>query len=229
MIKKLLKLLIIEDEQSLRDNITDYFNGDGNICESCGCLAGAIDKLSNYDYDCVLLDIGLPDGDGFAVLEYLKTQMKNEAVLIISARNSLDDKLKGLNIGADDYLTKPFHLAELKARVMAIYRRRSFNSNNKLIFNEISINLPGRTVDVNKTPVILTKKEYDMLLYFIANKGKVISKNAIAEHLWGDEMDMHDNFDFIYTHIKNLRKKLLDAKCTDYLRSIYGIGYKFTA
>jgi len=224
-----LKLLIIEDEQSLRDNITDYFNGDGNICESCGCLAGAIDKLSNYDYDCVLLDIGLPDGDGFAVLEYLKTQMKNEAVLIISARNSLDDKLKGLNIGADDYLTKPFHLAELKARVMAIYRRRSFNSNNKLIFNEISINLPGRTVDVNKTPVILTKKEYDMLLYFIANKGKVISKNAIAEHLWGDEMDMHDNFDFIYTHIKNLRKKLLDAKCTDYLRSIYGIGYKFTA
>jgi DNA-binding response OmpR family regulator len=229
LIKKLLKLLIIEDEQSLRDNITDYFNGDGNICESCGCLAGAIDKLSNYDYDCVLLDIGLPDGDGFAVLEYLKTQMKNEAVLIISARNSLDDKLKGLNIGADDYLTKPFHLAELKARVMAIYRRRSFNSNNKLIFNEISINLPGRTVDVNKTPVILTKKEYDMLLYFIANKGKVISKNAIAEHLWGDEMDMHDNFDFIYTHIKNLRKKLLDAKCTDYLRSIYGIGYKFTA
>ncbi|HEY8783345.1 MAG TPA: response regulator transcription factor [Mucilaginibacter sp.] len=224
-----MKLLIIEDEQSLRDNITDYFNGDGNICESCGCLAGAIDKLSNYDYDCVLLDIGLPDGDGFAVLEYLKTQMKNEAVLIISARNSLDDKLKGLNIGADDYLTKPFHLAELKARVMAIYRRRSFNSNNKLIFNEISINLPGRTVDVNKTPVILTKKEYDMLLYFIANKGKVISKNAIAEHLWGDEMDMHDNFDFIYTHIKNLRKKLLDAKCTDYLRSIYGIGYKFTA
>jgi len=181
------------------------------------------------DYDCVLLDIGLPDGDGFAILEYLKTQMKNEAVLIISARNSLDNKLKGLNIGADDYLTKPFHLAELKARVVAIYRRKAFNSNNKLVFNEIVINLLGRTVDVNQTPVILTRKEYDMLLYFIANKGKVISKNAIAEHLWGDEMDMHNNFDFIYTHIKNLRKKLLDAKCNDYLSSIYGIGYKFKA
>jgi len=224
-----LKLLIIEDEQSLRDNITNYFNEDGNICESCSDLACAIDKLSSHDYDCILLDIGLPDGNGFAVLEYLQGQTKNEAVLIISARNSLDDKLKGLNIGADDYLTKPFHLAELKARVAAIYRRKSFSSNNNLVFNEISINLLGRTVDVNRAPVILTRKEYEMLLYFIANKGKVISKNAIAEHLWGDEMDMHDNFDFIYTHIKNLRKKLLDAKCNDYLRSIYGIGYKFYA
>jgi DNA-binding response OmpR family regulator len=224
-----LKLLIIEDEQALRENITNYFNGDGNICESCSCLTDAINKLSNYNYDCVLLDIGLPDGDGFAVLDYLKAQMKNEAVIIISARNSLDDKLKGLNIGADDYLTKPFHLAELKARVVAVYRRKTFNSNNKLLFNEISINLLGRTVEVNKAPVNLTRKEYDMLLYFIANKGKVISKNAIAEHLWGDEMDMHDNFDFIYTHIKNLRKKLLDVNANDYLKSIYGIGYKFNA
>ena len=224
-----MKLLVIEDEKGLRDNITNYFNEDGNVCENCGSLSVAIDKLTNYDYDCVLLDIGLPDGDGFAILEYLKAKMKNEAVLIISARNSLEDKIKGLNIGADDYLIKPFHLAELKARVVAIYRRKTFNSSNKLIFNEISINLLGRAVDVNGNPVILTRKEYDMLLYFIANKGKVISKNAIAEHLWGDEMDMHDNFDFIYTHIKNLRKKLLDAKCNDYLKSIYGIGYKFMA
>jgi len=222
-----LKLLIIEDEKALRDNIINYFNGDGNVCESCNNLATAIDKLYNYDYDCVLLDIGLPDGDGFAILDYLKTQMKNEAVLVISARNSLDDKLKALNIGADDYLTKPFHLAELKARALAIYRRKAFNSNNKLTFNEISINLMGRTVSVNNQPVSLTRKEFDILLYFIANKGKVISKNAIAEHLWGDEMDMHDNFDFIYTHIKNLRKKLLDANAHDYLKSVYGIGYKF--
>jgi len=224
-----LKLLIIEDEKGLRDNITVYFNEDGNICESCDCLACAIDKLSNYDYDCILLDIGLHDGEGFAVLDFLKEQQKNETVLIISARNSLDDKLKGLNLGADDYLTKPFHLAELKARVVAIYRRKAFNTNSKLVFNEVSIDLLGRTVEVNNTPVILTRKEYDMLLYFIANKGKVISKNAIAEHLWGDEMDMHDNFDFIYTHVKNLRRKLLDAKSKDYLKSVYGIGYKFTA
>jgi DNA-binding response OmpR family regulator len=224
-----LKILIIEDEQGLRENITTYLSGDGNICESCGTLSAAIDKLANYDYDCVLLDIGLPDGDGFAALDYLKERMKNESVLIISARNSLDDKLRGLNIGADDYLTKPFHLAELKARIVAIYRRKTSGSNNKLIFNEIAIDLPGRTVDINGEPITLTRKEYDMLLYFMANKGRVISKNAIAEHLWGDEMDMHDNFDFIYTHIKNLRKKLLDASCNDYLRSVYGIGYKFMA
>jgi DNA-binding response OmpR family regulator len=224
-----LKILIIEDEQGLRDNIVSYLNEDGNICESCSDLSGAISKLASYSYDCVLLDIGLPDGEGFAVLNFLKKQMKEESVLIISARNSLDDKVKGLNIGADDYLTKPFHLAELKARVDAVYRRKAAHSNNKLIFNEIAIDLLGRDVEINNKPIILTRKEYDMLLYFIANKGKVISKNAIAEHLWGDEMDMHDNFDFIYTHIKNLRKKLLDASANDYLRSIYGIGYKFSA
>ena len=222
-----MKLLIIEDEQSLRDNITNYFNEESDICESCSCLNTAIEKLSAYEYDCILLDIGLPDGDGFFVLDYLREKNRNEAVIIISARNSLDDKIKGLNIGADDYLTKPFHLAELKARVVATYRRKTFNTNNKLIFNEIAINLLGRTVEVNQVRIVLTRKEYDMLLYFIANKGKVISKTAIAEHMWGDEMDMHDNFDFIYTHIKNLRKKLLDADCKDYLKSIYGIGYKF--
>lgn len=224
-----MKLLIIEDEVGLRDNITTYFNEDGNICENCADLASAIDKLANYNYDCVLLDIGLPDGEGFAVLDFLKQNRKDEAVLILSARNSLEDKIKGLNIGADDYLTKPFHLAELKARVASVYRRKASNSNNNLIFNEITINLPGRTVEVNGVNIIFTRKEYEMLLYFIANKGKVISKNAIAEHLWGDEMDMHNNFDFIYTHIKNLRKKLIDSGCQDYLKSIYGIGYKFSA
>ena len=222
-----MKILVIEDEQGLRENITNYLNVDGNICESCSALSPALQKLSDYDYDCVLLDIGLPDGEGFDVLEYVRTNQKNEAVLIISARNSLDDKLKGLNVGADDYLTKPFHLAELKARLMAVYRRKALNTNNILVFNEISIDILGRTVEVNETAIILTRKEYDMLLYFIANKGKVISKNAIAEHLWGDEMDMHDNFDFIYTHIKNLRRKLLDAGGKDYLTSIYGLGYKF--
>jgi DNA-binding response OmpR family regulator len=227
--KKPLKILVIEDEQALRENISTYLNGTGNVCESCGTLSGAIAKLSCYDYDCILLDIGLPDGEGFVVLDFLRSEVKNEAVLIISAKNSLDDKIRGLNLGADDYLTKPFHLAELKARVDAIYRRKAFSTNSKLIFNEIAVNLDGRTVEVNQQPVILTKKEYDMLLYFIANKGKVISKNAIAEHLWGDEMDMHDNFDFLYTHIKNLRKKLIDASANDYLKSIYGVGYKFSA
>lgn len=224
-----MKLLVIENEKSLREDISDYLNADGNICESCGNLEEALRKLADYQYDCVLLDIGLPDGDGFAVLEYLKAQRKMEAVLIISARNSLDDKLNGLNVGADDYLTKPFHLAELKARIMAVFRRKALNTNSKLVFHEIVIDVLGRTVHVNNKAIVLTKKEYDMLLYFLANKGRIISKNAIAEHLWGDEMDLHDNFDFIYTHIKNLRKKLMDAGSGDYLRSIYGVGYKFVA
>ncbi|HEY2580212.1 MAG TPA: response regulator transcription factor [Mucilaginibacter sp.] len=223
-----MKLLLVEDEQSLRDTIEKYFTEDGSICEVCGDLKTALQKIAVYDYDCILLDIGLPDGDGFAVLEYLKSTGKNECVLIISARNSLDDKIKGLNIGADDFITKPFHLAELKARLMAIFRRKTFGSSSILNYNEISIDLLGRNVSVKDKVMVLTKKEYDMLLYFIANKGRVISKNAIAEHLWGDEMDMLDSFDFIYTHIKNLRKKLMDLSGKDFFATIYGVGYKFT-
>ena len=174
-----------------------------------------------------MLDIGLPDGNGFTILEHLRVLGKSECVLIISARNSLDDKIKGLNIGADDYITKPFHLAELKARLLAIFRRKAFGSSNLLLHKEISIDLLGRNVYVNNKEIIFTKKEYDMLLYFIANKGRVISKNAIAEHLWGDEIDTADSFDFIYTHIKNLRKKLMDVTGDDFITSIYGVGYKF--
>ncbi|MCO5934737.1 response regulator transcription factor [Mucilaginibacter sp. RB4R14] len=223
-----MKILIVEDEQGLRENMLTYLSEDNNICESSATLADAVAKLASYNYDFVLLDIGLPDGEGFELLNYLKNEMRGEAVIIISARNSLDDRIKGLNIGADDYLVKPFHLAELKARIVAVFRRKATSSNNNLIFNEIVINLIGRTVFINDVEIILTRKEYDMLLYFIANKGKVIAKTALAEHLWGDEMDMHDNFDFIYSHIKNLRKKILDVTTNDYLKSIYGIGYKFT-
>jgi DNA-binding response OmpR family regulator len=222
-----LKLLIVEDEQTLRSTIEKYFTEEGSVCEVAENLNTALKKIAVYEYDCILLDIGLPDGDGFAILEYLRSSGKNECVLIISARNSLDDKIKGLNIGADDYITKPFHLAELKARLMAIVRRKAFGSNSILNYNEISIDLLGRNVTVNDNMMVLTKKEYDMLLYFIANKGKVISKNAIAEHLWGDEMDMLDSFDFIYTHIKNLRKKLMELSGKDFFATIYGIGYKF--
>jgi len=222
-----LKLLIIEDEQGLRESIEKYFTEAGVLCESCSNLAGAISKTSMYQYDCILLDIGLPDGEGFTLLEHLKVNGKNEGVLIISARNSLDNKIKGLNLGADDYLIKPFHLAELKARIDAIYRRKSFNTTNLLTYDLISVDLLGHEVTVNGINIILTRKEYDMLLYFIANKGKVISKNAIAEHLWGDEIDLVDSFDFIYTHIKNIRKKIMEAAHKDYIKAIYGVGYKF--
>jgi DNA-binding response OmpR family regulator len=222
-----LKLLIVEDEQGLRESIQKYFAEEGSICEVCGDLKTAIQKIDFYEYDCILLDIGLPDGEGFAVLEHLKSIGRDDCVLIISARNSLDDKLNGLNIGADDYIIKPFHLAELKARLLAVFRRKAFGSTNALVYKDINIDLLGRSVSVDNKEIIFTKKEYDMLLYFIANKGKVISKNAIAEHLWGDEMDMIDSFDFIYTHIKNLRKKLMEVTGNDFFASIYGVGYKF--
>jgi DNA-binding response OmpR family regulator len=222
-----LKVLIVEDERGLSDDIIKYLNVDGNLCESCDNLKEATEKLSSYKYDCVLLDIGLPDGSGLEVLNFLRKNQKNESVIIISAKSSLDDKLNGLNIGADDYLTKPFHLAELKARLMAVYRRKELSGDHTVIFNEISIDIIHRTLTVHEKPILLTRKEFDMLLYFISNKGKVISKDAIAEHLWGEETDMHENFDFIYTHVKNLRKKLLDAGSKDYLKSIYGMGYKF--
>lgn len=222
-----LKLLVIEDEPVLLDSISSYFSGDGNICETATNRETAMEKIALYDYDCILLDIGLPDGSGLDVIKYMKEAGKDEGVLIISARNSLDDKLSGLNLGADDYIVKPFHLAELKARIMAVYRRRTFNGTHLLQYDNIVINLDAMEVQVSGHQVILTRKEYDMLLYFIANKGKVVTRNAIAEHLWGDNIDLAESFDFIYTHIKNLRKKLLDHSGKDYFKAIYGIGYKF--
>lgn len=223
-----LKLLIIEDEQGLRESMEDYFNGDGNVCETAANYEAALTKISLYRYDCILLDITLPGGSGMDVLNAIKQNNYPDGVLIISAKNSLDDRLNGLNLGADDYLVKPFHLSELKARVSAIIRRKTFNGSNQLVFNEISIDLLAKEVKVGKLPVKFTRKEYALLLYFIANKGKVVSKNAIAEHLWGDGMDMADNFDFIYSHIKNIRKKLVEAGGKDYIQAAYGMGYKFS-
>jgi DNA-binding response OmpR family regulator len=223
-----LKILIIEDEKGLRESIEGYFSGDGNVCEVAIDYNSAIAKVGLYRYDCILLDITLPDGNGFNVLRYLKENNNADGVLIISAKNSLDDKVKGLDMGADDYLVKPFHLSELKARVMAIVRRKSFSGSNLLAFNEIVIDLQAKEVKVNSAIVKLTRKEYALLLYFIANKGKVVSKNAIAEHLWGDGIDVADNFDFIYSHIKNLRKKLEEVGSKDYIKAAYGMGYKLS-
>jgi DNA-binding response OmpR family regulator len=222
-----LKILIIEDEEGLRESIEEYFTGDGNICETASSYQTAMVKVNLYRYDCILLDITLPGGNGIEILKKIKESNYPDGVLIISAKNSLDDRLEGLNIGADDYLVKPFHLSELKARVSAIIRRKTFNGSNLLLFNEITIDLLAKEVKVGKLIIKLTRKEYALLLYFIANKGKVVSKNAIAEHLWGDGIDMANNFDFIYSHIKNIRKKLMEAGCNDYIQAAYGMGYKF--
>jgi len=223
-----MKILIIEDEKVIRESIVTYMTDERYLCEIAVDYPSALEKIEMYDYDCILLDITLPGGNGLMLLKELKRVNRLDGVLIISARNAIDDRVEGLNLGADDYLTKPFHLSELSARVAAIIRRKKFEGNNDLLFNEICIDTFAKTISINKTPLELTHKEYDLILFFVTNKNRVISKNAIAEHLWGDEMDAIDNFDFIYTHIKNLRKKLTDAGCMDYIHSIYGMGYKFS-
>jgi DNA-binding response OmpR family regulator len=187
----------------------------------------ANEKIEVFDYDCILLDINLPGGSGLRLLESLKKNKKGDGVLIISARNSLEDKVQGLQLGADDYLPKPFHLPELAARIHAIIRRKNSGGQNLIQIREMSIDTLGKEVSINHQRVELTRKEYQLLLYFAYNKGRVISKHAIAEHLWGDEMESSVSFDFIYTHVKNLRKKLIQAGCGDYIQSVYGMGYKF--
>ena len=221
-----MKILIIEDEKALSESIATSLRSQDYICEMAFDLNTALEKTESYEYDCILLDITLPGGSGLTILKALRDNNKADGVLIISAKNSIDDKVEGLMSGADDYLAKPFHLSELNARIGAIIRRKQFGGNSIIQFNNISIDTKAKTVAVNKTPLDLTKKEFELLLYFVSNKRRVISKNAIAEHLWGDEME--GNLDFIYTHIKNLRKKLVEAGDADYIRSVYGMGYKFT-
>lgn len=223
---RIMKLLVIEDEKALTKSICDYLNNENFICETAYDFNTAMAKISVYDYECIILDITLPGGSGLDILKELKKNNKADAVLIVSAKNSLEDKVYGLKAGADDYLTKPFHLPELGARVAAIIRRRSFDGKNTVVFDELTLDLLDKTAKVNNKIIDLTRKEYDLLLYFISNKNRVISKNAIAEHLWGDDMDLANNYDFIYTHIKNLRKKIVQAGAPDYIRSVYGMGYK---
>lgn len=221
-----MKVLVVEDEKDLAHSICDYLATEQFVCEQAVTYAMAQEKIELYDYACIILDINLPDGSGINLLKELKQEGKIDGVLIISAKNSIDDKVYGLKAGADDYLTKPFHLSELAARVAAIIRRKSFDGKNVVQFDVLEIDLNQKTVKANEQSLDLTKKEYELLLYFISNKNKVISKNAIALHLWGDDMDMAHNYDFIYTHIKNLRKKMVQAGAPDYLQSVYGMGYK---
>ena len=221
-----VKILIIEDEKALSESIVTYLKGESYVCETAATYVTALTKTECYDYDCIVLDIMLPGGSGLDILTALKANNKIDGVLIISAKNSLDDKLAGLKLGADDYLSKPFHLSELSARIAAIIRRRNFEGNNRIYFNEIMIDTQAKVITLKNVPLELTRKEYELLLYFVSNKRRVISKNAIAEHLWGDELE--GNIDFIYTHIKNLRKKITEAGVPDYIKSVYGMGYKLS-
>jgi DNA-binding response OmpR family regulator len=224
-----MKVLIIEDHQELARNIHDFLAKEGYICELSGTLEAAREKLGLFQYDCILLDIGLPDGNGLQLLELLRKEHQDSNVLIISARNALDDKIVGLENGADDYLTKPFHLAELHARIRAVYRRKNLGGTHIIEFNEIALNTDTFEARVGNVTLDTTRKEFDLLLYFIVNKNRVLSRQAIAAHLWGDYTDNLANFDFVYQHVKNLRRKIAGAGGTDYISTVYGLGYRFHA
>lgn len=221
-----VKLLLIEDERDLRESIVRYLQGEQYRCETATDFSTALEKTTLFSYDCILLDINLPDGSGLELLRTLKEDQKQDGVIIISARNSTEDKIAGLNLGADDYLSKPFHLAELEARIAAVIRRKYFQGNNLLVLGEMKIDLGAKTVTANHKLLELTPTEFDLLLFLASNKNKIVSKNAIAIHILGDEAEWLMQYDIVYAHVKNLKKKLADGGCRDYIQSRYGMGYK---
>ncbi|MBK6730602.1 MAG: response regulator transcription factor [Bacteroidetes bacterium] len=221
-----MKILVIEDEQQLLNNIKESLEKEKFLVETATDFHSAIDKVFIHDYDCILLDIMLPNGSGLDILNEIKKAGKSENVIIISAKDSLDDKLKGLEMGADDYLTKPFHLAELNARIKAVVRRKDLSGKNTIELANTILDLDERQFLVNKKVFLLNRKEFDILNYFMVNKNRLITKTAIAEHVWGDNTDQADNLDFVYYQIKNLRKKLIESNAEIEIESIYGIGYK---
>ncbi|MCB9501876.1 MAG: response regulator transcription factor [Deferribacteres bacterium] len=223
-----MKLLLIEDELELLQEMQHYLEKENYLCETAHTFREADEKIHMYPYDIAIVDITLPGGSGLELIEMLKKAHPETGIIIVSAKNSLHDKLSGLETGADDYLTKPFHLSELNARVKSLLRRRKFQGAKTVCFNELEVKLEDNSVLVHGSKLVLTKKEYELLLYFIANKNRLLTRESIAEHLWGDNIDFVNNFDFIYTHINNLRKKIRQTGGVDYIRTVYGMGYKFT-
>jgi DNA-binding response OmpR family regulator len=223
-----MKLLVVEDEPALLSSIQEYFTHEDFLCEGVATYSESLRKIEDFDYDCIILDVNLPDGNGFSLLKHLRNEKKDDGVVIISARNSLDDRIEGLNLGADDYLTKPFHLSELNARVKALLRRKYGKGINILEVGNLQLDLLSRNARCNNQPVSLTKHEFDLLAYLLNNKNRVVSKQAIAEHMYGVESENMPSFDFVYSHIKNLKKKLKDTGCDDLIQTIYGLGYKIS-
>lgn len=224
-----MNVLIVEDEQELLNSIEQYLSGIGITCTSAENVSQALAAIQEKEFDCILLDIGLPDGSGFRVIEEMQQKEHTTGIVIISARNSLDDRLLGLNIGADDYVTKPFHMSELIARIKSVTRRRSSQERKEIVFHELRLIPDEMVMYVGENMLTLTKKEHELMNFLISNPNRVLTREAIAEHLWGDHADMADSFDFIYSHIKNLRKKIVDNGGKDYIKSVYGVGYKFSA
>ncbi len=221
-----MKVLIIEDEPSMREILERALTKERFVVETAEDCSSAMRKFGVYDYDCILLDIMLPDGNGLELLQQIKKMGKKDRVLIISAKDSIDDKVTGLNLGADDYLAKPFHIEELVARVKSLIRRNN-NSQIRLSFTNINIDESAFQAFVDDRPLDLSRKEYDILLFFMYRPNRLIHKEALAENVWGDHIDQTDNFDFIYAQIKNVRKKLSESGASAEIKSVYGFGYKF--
>lgn len=221
-----MKVLIVEDDNSLRNIITEALTGERIIVESVSTYNEAVLKIEDYDYDCILLDIMLPDGNGLNLLKYIKSIGKNENVIIISAKDSIEDKVHGLEIGADDYLAKPFHIAELIARVRSVVRRKEHGGDMSVKLGNVVIFPEKFMVTVNGKKVDFNRKEYDILLYFMSRPNHLVNKQTLAEAVWGDHIDQVDNFDFIYAQMKNLRKKMMQTGADIEIKSVYGIGYK---
>lgn len=222
-----MKLLIVEDEHELSDSIVSFLCREDYLCEQVFSFAEAAMKVELYEYDCILLDLMLPGGNGLDVLRKIKSTSPQTGVIIVSAKDSLDDKVAGLKIGADDYLAKPFHLPELSMRIFALLRRKCFTNSNTLQNGPISIDLLGKVVSVGTVTLDLTKTEYELLLFLIENRRRVVSKSALAEHLSGDMADMMNDFNFVYAHIKNLKAKMADVGMADCIKTYYGTGYKW--
>jgi len=220
-------ILLVEDEKLLSESVVQYLSNSGINCTQAFTYNSAVNKMSEFDFDCIVIDIGLPDGSGIDLITYIKKKKLEAGLIIISARNSLEDKLEGFTTGADDFLVKPFHLSELNARINAIVRRKKFDGKETLEYNEISVKLESRAIFIKDKKVNLTKKEFELLVYFISNTNKIITKDAIAYSLWKNNADLAISSDIIYTHIKNLRKKLVEGGAKDYVNAVYGIGYKF--
>ena len=223
-----MKILIVEDELALQEAIYGYLREEGYDCEGVENFNDAQEKICLYIYDCVLIDVNLPDGNGLELIPLVKNRNTNTGIIIISAREKLDDRIRGLNSGADDYIVKPFHLSELNARVYSLLRRIQFGGGQKISFRELSIQPEERRVSINNRELDLTRKEYDLLLYLISNKNRVLTKESICEYLWGDYADNSGSLDFVYTHIKNLRKKIVEKGGNDYISTVYGVGYKLS-
>ncbi|WP_177764203.1 response regulator transcription factor [Flavobacterium sp. I3-2] len=221
-----MKILIIEDEIELQKVVQQALEKEKFLVESANNFKSALDKIISFDYDCILLDINLPDGNGMDLLREIKKLHKQDAVIIVSAKDSVDDKVLGLNLGADDYLAKPFHLAELHARINSIMRRNNQNGEKFISFKNVKINPEERSVFVNDNLINLNRKEYDMLYYFMIRPRKTLQKTTLAESIWGDHIEDADSLDFIYSQIKNLRKKLKQSQADIDFQAVYGIGYK---